>query len=396
MKLFKAVLISPQSPSQAYEQNQYIIAGSCSGYVDLTRSPSGDSGLAAVPGAPPWLLAYLEMAPVFAIPRHPHVLPALQLLYEPLALVTPFCKNGSLEQLLVADRHPRRRAADVSMQERLLWAAQAASGVEELHAHGIVHRDVATRNLLLNSAWEVQVSDFGLSRLLGGGGVAPSPAAISTQAAAGSGGSDALAVAVPSDASDGYMPALQALVRSPDGQPAAGKPPMLLPAPAPRQSGESHQAAADAVLHASTQPASLPVGSNRAAYATTTAGVVPIAWTAPECFASGRFGPPSDVYALGVTLWEIVLGKSPWCEELHRDGPAFVARAVISGRRPPLPKRQVPAPLRSILRRCWAQEPSKRPTAREVRQFLQRQAMVLAADAERSAQATTAAAHLDG
>lgn len=40
---------------------------------------------------------------------------------------------------------------------------------------------------------------------------------------------------------------------------------------------------------------------------------LPIAWCAPECINVLRFTSASDVYAYGVTLWEMFsYGKMPW------------------------------------------------------------------------------------
>ena len=43
-------------------------------------------------------------------------------------------------------------------------AEQAAAGVMHLHKEKVVHRDLALRNLLVDSGWNIRISDFGLSR----------------------------------------------------------------------------------------------------------------------------------------------------------------------------------------------------------------------------------------
>jgi serine/threonine protein kinase len=43
-------------------------------------------------------------------------------------------------------------------------AYQTAKGMHFLHSSGIVHRDLKSMNLLLDSKWNVKVSDFGLTK----------------------------------------------------------------------------------------------------------------------------------------------------------------------------------------------------------------------------------------
>jgi len=43
-------------------------------------------------------------------------------------------------------------------------AVESAAGILHLHSEGVVHRDIATRNLLLTEDWRVCVCDFGMSR----------------------------------------------------------------------------------------------------------------------------------------------------------------------------------------------------------------------------------------
>ena len=46
-----------------------------------------------------------------------------------------------------------------------LWGYQIAAGMQFLGEKGILHRDLATRNILLTHPQEVaKISDFGLSR----------------------------------------------------------------------------------------------------------------------------------------------------------------------------------------------------------------------------------------
>jgi serine/threonine protein kinase len=74
-------------------------------------------------------------------------------------IVMEYLEGGSVYEQL---RHGR-----VSREQALLWLGQAASALDEAHAHGVVHRDVKPANLLLDREGNVHVSDFGIASATG-------------------------------------------------------------------------------------------------------------------------------------------------------------------------------------------------------------------------------------
>ena len=101
--------------------------------------------------------ALLEEATIMAQFQHPNVLRLIGIVAEdPLMVVIEFMELGALLGLL--QRQPLEEA------RRLGAALDCAQGLAYLHARGFVHRDVAARNVLVNSAWQCKISDFGLSR----------------------------------------------------------------------------------------------------------------------------------------------------------------------------------------------------------------------------------------
>lgn len=72
-------------------------------------------------------------------------------------IIMEFCPYGPLQNIL--------KEEDVMLPSRLVsWAEQIALGMQYLHSHKIIHRDLKSPNILIGTNAIVKISDFGTSR----------------------------------------------------------------------------------------------------------------------------------------------------------------------------------------------------------------------------------------
>lgn len=57
--------------------------------------------------------------------------------------------------------------APIAVREAITYAIQIGEALEEAHAHGIVHRDIKSDNIMVNKKNQIKVMDFGLAKLKG-------------------------------------------------------------------------------------------------------------------------------------------------------------------------------------------------------------------------------------
>ena len=85
-------------------------------------------------------------------------------------------------------------------------------------------------------------------------------------------------------------------------------------------------------------------------------------WMAPEMLVIGHptYSEKSDMYAIGIILWEVLTGKVPY-QGLHLDILQFASH-VRNGGRPNVSEVNVH---RELMEALWHSNPSERPTAEE-------------------------------
>ncbi|KAL6725158.1 hypothetical protein Aduo_019969 [Ancylostoma duodenale] len=90
--------------------------------------------------------------------------------------------------------------------------------------------------------------------------------------------------------------------------------------------------------------------------------LLPVRWLPPEAINDHRFSTSSDVWALGVTMWEVFsYGEVPFAELNNFEMVSY----AMAGMRPPRPK-SCPVAIYELMQRCWAADPEERIRPEEV------------------------------
>jgi len=98
-----------------------------------------------------------------------------------------------------------------------------------------------------------------------------------------------------------------------------------------------------------------------------------VSFMAPELLHSARFGlekgvpsKEADIYALGMTMYQVLTGQWPFYPKRE----AEVVLAVVSGERPPKPENAeeigMTEAVWDLMEKCWREDRTKRPDASQV------------------------------
>ncbi|GBG25760.1 Protein kinase, putative [Hondaea fermentalgiana] len=106
-----------------------------------------------------------EAAMMSRVSNHENIVPFVGVLLTPRpCVVTKLMRGGSVEDMLVVPG-PLYKRKTIPEARILQMLVDAAAGVLHLHSEGVIHRDIASRNLLVDENLRVKVADFGFARI---------------------------------------------------------------------------------------------------------------------------------------------------------------------------------------------------------------------------------------
>lgn len=268
--------------------------------------------------------SFADEIALLAMLRHPHIILFLGVCIEAdsLALITEYMDCGSLGDII------HQSGNEIPFVARVEFAAQAAAGMSYLHScePPVLHHDLKPSNILVDSRWNVKVSDFGLAALIGD--------------AASKGIHKGLHPAQydPAIASGGILPALPPLKTA-----GSNVSKDLLDSPRYRREEVETKAQNCGTL----------------------------VYMAPEIITMQPFTTSADVYSFGIVLSEIAACRLPFFDDYARglSTLSIAFRVAAAGLRPILPG-DLPKEFVDLVEACWDGEPSRRPGFPRIQEVL--------------------------
>ncbi|RHZ74590.1 hypothetical protein Glove_220g47 [Diversispora epigaea] len=89
-------------------------------------------------------------------------------------------------------------------------------------------------------------------------------------------------------------------------------------------------------------------------------GIIP--YMAPELFKGRPYSYKSDIYSLGMIMWQMTSGHRPFHDQEH--GPKLILD-ILDGKRPEITE-DTPENWANLMKRCWHSNPFQRPTINEI------------------------------
>ncbi|PKC56931.1 hypothetical protein RhiirA1_541865 [Rhizophagus irregularis] len=93
-------------------------------------------------------------------------------------------------------------------------------------------------------------------------------------------------------------------------------------------------------------------------------GVIP--YIAPEVFNGKAFSKESDIYSMGMIMWELTTGRKPFSDIEHN---TELILKIVDGKRPEITK-DTPDCFAKLIKKCWDPDPLKRPHIKEIRKTI--------------------------
>ncbi|PKC58200.1 kinase-like protein [Rhizophagus irregularis] len=90
-------------------------------------------------------------------------------------------------------------------------------------------------------------------------------------------------------------------------------------------------------------------------------GVIP--YIAPEIFKGSSFSKESDVYSMGMIMWELTTGCKPFANVEHDHSLVY---RILDGERPKITE-DTPECYANLMKSCWDPDPKKRPSVKKIR-----------------------------
>jgi len=247
-------------------------------------------------------------------------------------IVMQYVPGKSLDKIIAA--------GPASLQLLLSAGIQIADGMAAAHRLGIFHRDLKPANVMLTEGGLVKILDFGLARRRNADEVVFDPSQTRTR--------KGLPISIPADV-DSISADVDISTSSVVDLAVVGPNPVTDIAPAP----------------------------------TYTARGGTIAYMAPEQFVTGHSSAQSDIFALGVMLYELAAGRHPFHRPNAEEMQSIRAIQFADPARLRETFPHIPVELESVIFRCLEKVPTQRyATAAEVREALRTVMQTLRLDSE--------------